>query len=104
MDNNWSLNNGINNEIEFDFDSFGPESIIYTGNDNLEEPHDLKPKQSLSEETLNAGIYHLILSLFQNSLHSLLINIFIFSETIESDVNSIQTSEQNTESPQKMEK
>ena len=56
LDNNWGLNNGINNEIEFDFDSFGPESIIYTGNDQLEDQNRLKHKQSISEETLNAGI------------------------------------------------
>ena len=58
LDNNWGLNNGITDEIEFGFDSFGPESIVYTGNGNLEEQNRLKHKQSLSEETLNAGNYH----------------------------------------------
>lgn len=60
MDNGWplGLNSGINNEIEFDFDSFGPESIIYTGdNDNLHDDHGhiSRPRHSQSEETLNAG-------------------------------------------------
>ena len=69
LDNQWPLNNGMmNSEIEFDFDSFGPESIIYTGdNDSPNDQNGHKPKQSQSQETLNAGIYchtFVLISLF----------------------------------------
>ncbi len=48
--NNWGLNNG-NNEIEFEFDSFGPESIIYTGNgDTLEDKNSEKPALVVGQE------------------------------------------------------
>ncbi|XP_054160248.1 uncharacterized protein LOC128958421 isoform X1 [Oppia nitens] len=60
LDHHWTLNNGIgiNNEIEFDFDSFGPESIqpVFTDNNDINReinPNDIKVKLSLSEETLN---------------------------------------------------
>ncbi|XP_054160250.1 uncharacterized protein LOC128958421 isoform X2 [Oppia nitens] len=63
LDHHWTLNNGIgiNNEIEFDFDSFGPESIqpVFTDNNDINReinPNDIKVKLSLSEETLNDGL------------------------------------------------
>ncbi|CAG2162013.1 unnamed protein product [Oppiella nova] len=77
LDSNWTLNNGLTNEMEFDFDSFGPESIIYTGNnDNPDEQNNPKPKHSSSEETLNA-------------------------ETNSNELNANQTTEQNNENTEK---
>lgn len=54
----WAINENINNEIEFDFDSFGPESIIYTGNTNESTPKDKNKKPN------EQGIFNILSIIF----------------------------------------
>lgn len=56
----WAINENMNNEIEFDFDSFGPESIIYTGNTNESTPKDKNKKPN------EQGIFNILSIIFIN--------------------------------------